>query len=1345
MNDSTINGGVGNDSIFNSGNSVLIEGEADNDTIWNKSGKNVTISSGDGNDIIENNYYGATVSIDAGAGDDSIWNDDPNVTIDAGNGNDTIWNHSHASGISISSGEDDDYINNSLGANVTISGGTGNDYITDNGGSNVTISGDSGNDTINLSSNTKNALVRYGINDGNDIIEGFNESSTLQIMADRIDSASFDGENLFLTIGQDTITLTNAAYITPLNIIDKNGNKLDITNVTENNDFILNNKPNVTIGGEAGNDFILNNGNRVTISMGTGWDTVWNTASDVVFCHSGGNDLIKGFNDSSTFQILANNINAATTDGTNIFFTVGQDTITLTGGESLETLKIVNQYGNKIDLISTTDEDNLVINNSPNVTIDSGAGNDLIFNSAPNIVIRHSSGSKRIKGFNDSSTLQISADSIDAATTDGTNIFFTVGQDTITLTNGFDLEGYNVVDQNGNKIEVELEGIGNDNKYVNLYGKGKTVITGGGNDHISSTSNSNDKNFISTGKGNDYVNNNGTNTTIKCGANDDTVYTCSNSSYNKIYGNAGKDSLHCNGAYSTAHGGNDFDEMYNNGRGSQFYGDEDGDILSNGEHYYLGDEIRQQREKDAEDAKNVYDKADEELRRQWEEDPVTQDILRNGANSEYLQDLSEEEREVAAKFYEDVYNAIKTQKNWLDAIKQAKIDAEISGYQKDLDWLDKRIDIRANRGKNFIKFDGENYLYPKQEKYLREISKLNKQYGRTLEKMDALDKAGKKLGLLGTVSEGLEFIDAAYSAYKNPTSDNIDKVVLEEIDVFVEGLSYIPVLSWMKIPGVTQLASSALKTGYMMARHSDVDVGSTFMNNLVGFTSDSYIPNRNKLNAFYLNRNLSNAVASYSTLEEFYIDKDTVVMNGGTGNDAMLNNFNNNVFMDGDEDDDFIKNYNSSKVTVLGGLGNDLIVNLNSPTVTVDGGDGNDSIISNYSAKVSINTSEGNNYVSVYDSSDVTISSGNGNNSVENFGKHVTINTGSGNDSILNIGAHVSINAGDGDNEIDSCGDEVTIQTGEGDNYIHAEGNNVSLTTGDGNNYVETRDNINVNIQTGSGDDYVENYSESGKINVDDGENYILSVGDSNTLEAGVGDDFIELVGNENSIVSGECDDLIFVYEGSNNTVEGASGNDTIFGYSDSSNVVEMSNITTTQAKGEDMLVTTDDGTLTFADIVGTSITFKLADGSTRIIEAVDEEPAWKLDCMTATYGTSGETLITLSGITSLDGISLNDKVVTVSKAALNQGAVTISNGYTLALGNDVDKTTTTTAGWTLSGTTATYKAAATSAGYKVSNNEIVYSEASGGETFTVSGVKTTAQWQSCDLQREHWWLYFRP
>ena len=77
-------------------------------------------------------------------------------------------------------------------------------------------------------------------------------------------------------------------------------------------------------------------------------------------------------------------------------------------------------------------------------------------------------------------------------------------------------------------------------------------------------------------------------------------------------------------------------------------------------------------------------------------------------------------------------------------------------------------------------------------------------------------------------------------------------------------------------------------------------------------------------------------------------------------------------------------------------------------------------------------------------------------------------------------------------------------------------------------------------------------------------------------------------------------------------------------------------------------------------------------------MSATDSNPVWTFRSGTATYGTSEENLVTVNGVTSADGLSINGKVVTVSESSLDENAtVYISEdykleGYELALDDSV-------------------------------------------------------------------------
>ena len=128
--------------IYNLNSNTLLSGTSGNDYLQNMEGNNVTINAGEGND--------------------SVYNDASNVSIFGGNGND-----------SIKTGAPEDSSN----LNAYIDGGEGNDRIYNYGSDYAVIVGNLGDDYIDNWG--ENVLFKYKEGDGNDIIQGFNETSTL--------------------------------------------------------------------------------------------------------------------------------------------------------------------------------------------------------------------------------------------------------------------------------------------------------------------------------------------------------------------------------------------------------------------------------------------------------------------------------------------------------------------------------------------------------------------------------------------------------------------------------------------------------------------------------------------------------------------------------------------------------------------------------------------------------------------------------------------------------------------------------------------------------------------------------------------------------------------------------------------------------------------------------------------------------------------------------------------------------------------------------------------------------------------------------------------------------------
>ena len=121
--------------------------------------------------------------------------------------------------------------------------------------------------------------------------------------------------------------------------------------------------------------------------------------------------------------------------------------------------------------------------------------------------------------------------------------------------------------------------------------------------------------------------------------------------------------------------------------------------------------------------------------------------------------------------------------------------------------------------------------------------------------------------------------------------------------------------------------------------------------------------------------------------------------------------------------------------------------------------------------------------------------------------------------------------------------------------------------------------------------------------------------------------------------------------------------------------------------------------------------------------------PIWQLNGTTATYGTSTDAQITITGVKSADGLTLSDKTVTVANSALSSANVIISAGYSLALGDDVLKSSIKPAGWsTVENGNIVYQSEFITAGYSLADNQISYMEEQAGKTLAeLSGVKFSA------------------
>ena len=326
-----------------------------------------------------------------------------------------------------------------------------------------------------------------------------------------------------------------------------------------------------------------------------------------------------------------------------------------------------------------------------------------------------------------------------------------------------------------------------------------------------------------------------------------------------------------------------------------------------------------------------------------------------------------------------------------------------------------------------------------------------------------------------------------------------------------------------------------------------------------------------------------------------------------------------------------------------------------------------------------------------------TLISGTGSaDSVINYGAEVTVSTGNDNDTVRNIW-----NEDEDDYYFDyednkiCSGDLVSINTGAGNDSVHNKvGKYCTIDAEDGHDTVYNDRSDYTAINAGAGNDSISNYYS-----------------DYTTINAGAGNDLISLSSKYHDDEEDSKGNVIIYKEG--------DGNDKIYGFDRDDTLKIIGSSYSTTDSDYDVIIKVGEGKIT---LFGAYMPF---DEDDNLILEEPETNTWTINGTTAAYGTSTDTLITVSGVKSADGLSLNGKVVTVAQSALGNADVTVSDGYTLALADDVSKPTTTKAAWTHDGTTATYKSAGTTAGYTLTDNSIIYSAAKAASNLaTINGVK---------------------
>ena len=377
------NGTSGNDTIKNSDDNVAIDALSGNDIIINgqwyaeKGGTNLKINGGAGNDTITSS--GSKSLLDGGVGDDLIYNG-------------YYYYEPWGAGGFLNDSYNQEYNDANGSSNVTIEGGAGNDTIN-NRGSRVTISGGAGNDTITKDSSANYNVFRYTNGDGNDKIYGYNSTDSLYIINGQYTTDTVEN-NVIVSVGTGKITLDGAAGKT----INIKGKMNDDTIIGDDTSTLLSVNDSTTspvtaassiktinaskrttavkITGNSLDNSIKGGSGNDTLDGSKGADTLYGGKGNDVFLYSSGsgNDVITDYvAGQDKIKITGGKISKTSVSGSDVILTVGSGSIKIKNGKSKE-LSLYNNSNSLTTTIIGGSSTIVTVNNSTKSPVTVGTG-----------------------------------------------------------------------------------------------------------------------------------------------------------------------------------------------------------------------------------------------------------------------------------------------------------------------------------------------------------------------------------------------------------------------------------------------------------------------------------------------------------------------------------------------------------------------------------------------------------------------------------------------------------------------------------------------------------------------------------------------------------------------------------------------------------------------------------------------------------------------------------------------------------------------------------------------------------------------------------------------------------
>ena len=352
------------------------------------------VDMGDADDTIEGLGKVSNSTMYGGLGNDSIiFSDGINNTVDAGDGNDTI--HTAGSFSSFAGGTGDDFFSISSNSYYnTVNAGADNDTIVVSGNPlrdiQTTILGGDGDDLVSLELSTRGIYFDGG--DGRDSLYAANTATLVSaFMGDDDDLVSISTAVNDVTIdggeGNDLI-LSNAGNTTmDGNVSLVGGDGDDTIRVGENGSNIH----NITIDGGTGSDLIYFRSNygggsssNSSINGGDGNDTIIAEVTRMLSIDAGNGDNLISLIGGTAGGGSSNVIYTGFGNDSVVMSNIRNSTVTTGAGNDYLTLRS-DGTGNSGSLaadldVSTGDGDDYVVvdTHSNRLTLDAGKGNDTI-------------------------------------------------------------------------------------------------------------------------------------------------------------------------------------------------------------------------------------------------------------------------------------------------------------------------------------------------------------------------------------------------------------------------------------------------------------------------------------------------------------------------------------------------------------------------------------------------------------------------------------------------------------------------------------------------------------------------------------------------------------------------------------------------------------------------------------------------------------------------------------------------------------------------------------------------------------------------------------------------------